>query len=252
MPDLEAPSAGLFDWQSESVLLQSLASDTFSLLLERKHLIRSSLPTSSVDDTIRKNIHLFKTGVEKLEEELSKAESSGKVKDADLKEWEQSVLELGRTATRLEENTHVDGSGPSQQHKERKELLSATPGSKRVRFEHPPSSSSEDTQDDVDAHGHLRLQQRLMDQQDDHLDALSETLSRQKQIGLMIGDELDLHVDLLDETEERVDGVRARLSRAGRRLEDVVRREGGSSKGNTIICILVLILILVIVLARKF
>lgn len=48
----------------------------------------------------------------------------------------------------------------------------------------------------------------------------------------MINDELDLHVDLLEETEERVDRTSSRLRGAGRRLERVLEDSVKNSKGT--------------------
>ena len=49
-------------------------------------------------------------------------------------------------------------------------------------------------------------------------------------MSLQIGDELDLQNELLDDTDARMDGTAARMSRAGRSLDKVAKgsREHGS------------------------
>jgi syntaxin 8 len=61
----------------------------------------------------------------------------------------------------------------------------------------------------------------LLLDQDTQLDHLSEAISRQKHIGLLISDELDLHIDLIEETEEAVESTQSRLNGASRSLRDI-------------------------------
>ena len=68
-------------------------------------------------------------------------------------------------------------------------------------------------------------------EQDSHLDGLSETIARQKQMGQLISNELDMHVDLLDETEQVVDSTHARLNTAATRLGRVMEDHASNSQG---------------------
>jgi hypothetical protein len=61
-------------------------------------------------------------------------------------------------------------------------------------------------------------------EQDRQLDELSRVIGRQKEIGLTISDELDYQVDLLQQTEERIDDTDQRLARARRRLDQVLKK----------------------------
>jgi syntaxin 8 len=86
--------------------------------------------------------------------------------------------------------------------------------------------------------------------QDTHLDVLSESIRRQKEIGMQIGDELELHIDLLDQTEADVDNSQDRLGAAGRRLRSVHEISKSANSGNALIAILVVILLIVIIIAK--
>ena len=75
----------------------------------------------------------------------------------------------------------------------------------------------------------LQLQTRIIDEQDENLGRLSEVISRQREFGLMIGDALDTHVQLLDETEVIVERTETRLGAARKRLATV----GAKAKSNS-------------------
>ncbi|EPB83601.1 hypothetical protein HMPREF1544_09644 [Mucor circinelloides 1006PhL] len=70
----------------------------------------------------------------------------------------------------------------------------------------------------------LQLQQRIIDDQDQDLDHLSDAIRRQRELGLLIGDELETHAQIIDETEEMVDRTDERLRQAKKKLDYVGRR----------------------------
>ncbi|ORY28901.1 hypothetical protein BCR33DRAFT_666808, partial [Rhizoclosmatium globosum] len=82
--------------------------------------------------------------------------------------------------------------------------------------------------------------------QDAHLDALSSAILRQKQIGLQIGDELDLHVDLLQQTDAAVERTQNRLGTVNNRVGDVIASNKTDHRANLCIIVLVLILVLIV------
>ena len=68
-------------------------------------------------------------------------------------------------------------------------------------------------------------------EQDGHLDQLSHSISRQRDISFQINDELGVHAGLLEELDTELDQTDGRLSGARRRLERVARgtKENGQS-----------------------
>jgi len=70
----------------------------------------------------------------------------------------------------------------------------------------------------------------LPSEQDGHLDRLSHSINRQRDISLQINDELDVHTGLLQELDTDLDHTESRLSRARRGLDRVAQgtRENGS------------------------
>ncbi|KAI8820158.1 uncharacterized protein EV422DRAFT_81049 [Fimicolochytrium jonesii] len=241
-------------WEKQQLTLTLLGEDISALILEKKHATRAGLDTSEQDGKIKRHLATMKDGIGRLEQSLSEAEDAGGRDVTELRRWEESVLQLSQTHDRLD----VMSRGEDGAHLLAKKELLARPSSgnsakgKTVRFTEPFDGTESNDGIEMDAGSSLQLHQRIMDDQDNQLDELAETIGRQKQIGLMINDELDLHVDLLEETETRVDNTHRRLQGAGRRLEQVLLSGSRNSKGNTLICILVGILILVIVIAKKF
>ena len=63
----------------------------------------------------------------------------------------------------------------------------------------------------------------MMDEQDQRLDILSNSISRQHHISLQINDELDSHVGLLEELDNDVDRTSSRLRAARKRLDQVAK-----------------------------
>ena len=61
---------------------------------------------------------------------------------------------------------------------------------------------------------------------------MNDAIGRQRELGLMIGEELNYHVELLTETEEVVDRTDGRLNRAKRNLTKISKK--AKEKGNSI------------------
>lgn len=90
-------------------------------------------------------------------------------------------------------------------------------------------------------------QQEDIGEQDERLGTLAQSVSRQHQLSLQIGAEVDSHNVMLDDIEAQVDNSDGRMNLARRRLDDFSRRAKESGSLLTII-ILVFILIILIVL----
>lgn len=90
---------------------------------------------------------------------------------------------------------------------------------------------------------------QVMREQDTQLDRLGESIGRQRELSMQIGDELDGQVLLLDEVEEGVDRHQGQFRRARGRLE----RAGRKARDNwslTAIVVLIMVLMLLIVVLK--
>ncbi|KAI8336891.1 hypothetical protein BD560DRAFT_339960 [Blakeslea trispora] len=87
-----------------------------------------------------------------------------------------------------------------------------------------------------------------MEDQDQDLDHLSDAIRRQRELGLLIGDELESHAQLIDETEEMVDRTDERLRQARKKLDYVSRK----MKDNKSVCTVIVLIIVFFVLVSLF
>ncbi|KAK2742909.1 hypothetical protein FQN57_005039 [Myotisia sp. PD_48] len=113
------------------------------------------------------------------------------------------------------------------------------------RYHDSPSSQSVDSLSNQGIHDH-HIQ--IMAEQDLHLDQLGESISRQQQLSMQIGDELDGQVALLDDVDAHVDRHTSRLDGARRRLGNFSRKSKGSTGFMTIIGLIIVLVILIVIL----
>lgn len=97
-------------------------------------------------------------------------------------------------------------------------LNSARKSSKTVRFR----DSLVDTEE-MNHHQVLKLHNQVMEEQDESLDRLSQSIRNQRELSIQIGDELESHVQLLDEVDDLVDHHQTRMYTAKRKLDNVAR-----------------------------
>ncbi|KAK6497678.1 hypothetical protein TWF481_012083 [Arthrobotrys musiformis] len=121
------------------------------------------------------------------------------------------------------------------------DLTASTRKSKQVRF----SDSLVDTSDMSNTQV-FTLHQRIIEEQDDTLDRLSESISRQRELSIQIGDELDSQGELLDDLDDGVDRAQRRITGARKRLDTFARK---AKDNGSMVTIVVLIIVLVLLIA---
>ncbi|MCJ1283325.1 hypothetical protein MMC26_002653 [Xylographa opegraphella] len=84
--------------------------------------------------------------------------------------------------------------------------------------------------------------------QDEQLDRLGHSISRQRDLSIQIGDELDEHVQMLDDVEEHVDRHQGRLDGARRSLGKVARKANDNKQITAIVILIIVLVLLIIVL----
>lgn len=87
-----------------------------------------------------------------------------------------------------------------------------------------------------------------MQEQDDELDRLGESIGRQHELSIQIGDELEGHIALLDDVDGHVDRHASRLESAKKRLGKFRRNAGESRSLMTIIGLIIVLVILIVIL----
>lgn len=112
-----------------------------------------------------------------------------------------------------------------------------------------PSDDTIPSQDDLSNQQIHAYHSRVLEEQDAQLDTLSQSISRQRDLSLQIGDELDGQALLLEDVEEGVDRHAAQFVRARGRLERFSRK-ARENWSLSVILVLIVVLVLVIVIVK--
>jgi len=83
--------------------------------------------------------------------------------------------------------------------------------------------------------------------QDEQLDSLSSAISRQHALSLRVAEELELHSNLIDDTEAAVDRTDANLRRASGRLDQFARKARNTGSTGLIIALIVVLVVLIVI-----
>ncbi|KUI73888.1 Syntaxin-61 [Cytospora mali] len=99
--------------------------------------------------------------------------------------------------------------------------------------------------DNVQVHAY---HSRVLREQDEQLDRLGESISRQRELSMQIGDELDDQVAMLEDQEGLVDRHQGRLDRARRQVGKMARSAGDNKQMVAIVVLIVTLILLIAVL----
>lgn len=110
-----------------------------------------------------------------------------------------------------------------------------------------PSPSTDRQADLSNSQIHGEHTQVLRDQ-DNQLDRLGESIGRQQQLSIQIGDELEDQVALLDDVDGHVDRNQGRLDGARRNLNRFRHKAASRSGMMTIIGLIIVLVILIVIL----
>ncbi|KAF2496447.1 hypothetical protein BU16DRAFT_378063 [Lophium mytilinum] len=239
-------------------------------LLERQRAIQLNLSPNSQDGQISRSLDSLRSGIEALETQLESTPDDSL--SADLSRLRTQVTDL---TTSFASNGAV--TSPTITHPNNPSLsadftASQSRPSKSVRFTDDPSAAQHST--DVDParaalfpyrdnpkaaagpdQGGMDNQQihayhsQVLNEQDEQLDRLGQSIGRQRELSMHIGDELDGQALLLDEVDEGVDRHVGQFRRARGRLERVSRK-ARENWSLTVIVVLIIILVLLIVILK--
>lgn len=247
-------------------------------LLERQRAVSLSLEPNSQDSEISRSLESLREGIESVESDVTRLEASNDEGASDLKDQlvhlrsqysEMSSQFRGPVAddddndgTESPQFTNVKNSSPDL-----KQPVPQHPPSKSVRFMDDSAATEDDlnrrnlfqpyrdspSPEGVDTSGMSNQQvydhhEQVMRDQDDQLDRLGESIGRQHQLSIEIGDELDGHVALLDDVDSGVDRHQSRLGNARRRIDKIRRSAGDNWSMMTIVGLIIVLVILIALL----
>ncbi|KAF5642589.1 syntaxin 8 [Fusarium sp. NRRL 52700] len=243
-------------------------------LLERQRAKNLNLEGDSQDGHITRSFDQFRDGLANLRDEEQRLTFAGETDAAT--SLTESITSLQKQLDDL--TTQFQGQPNSQTAEtltqpnseelanDFEHATSTSPASRKpktVRFSDTPSSPSAELfgryrddpsdsagyRDEAQGMDNQQIHQyhaQILEQQDEQLDRLGESIGRQRELSMQIGDELDSHVAMLDEVEAVTDRHQSRLDRASRMLGKVAR---GASENKQMTTIVVLIIILVLLIA---
>ncbi|KAK1253944.1 hypothetical protein MKX07_002021 [Trichoderma sp. CBMAI-0711] len=154
-----------------------------------------------------------------------------------------------------EETDDLSSSGHRAGRKPKTVRFSETPRSPTQdlfgRYHDDPNASSDSLGYSDNAAGMSNQQiyeyhNQIMQEQDEHLDRLGESIGRQRELSMQIGDELESHMAILDEVDHVTNRHQSRVDRAKRALGKVAK---GASENKQMAIIFILIVILVLLIA---
>ncbi|KAK2603938.1 hypothetical protein QQS21_003873 [Conoideocrella luteorostrata] len=242
-------------------------------LLERQRATSLNLESDAQDGYISRSLDQFRTGLASLGQEKARLEQEGDTELASSLADSQSNLQ--RQLDGLTAEFHGFSSAATEHtltEPNSTELIddfshASSRRPKTVRFSDTSSSPSQEPfgpyRDDpsVDSTGYRdqatdmsnqQLHQyhtQILEEQDEQLDRLGESIGRQREISMQIGDELDSHVAMLDEMDTVVDRHQSRLDRA-KTVLGKVGKGAGENKQITAIVVLIIILVLLIAVLK--
>ncbi|KAF2145412.1 uncharacterized protein K452DRAFT_324417 [Aplosporella prunicola CBS 121167] len=248
-------------------------------LLERQRAVSLNLSPNSQDGQISRSLESLHSGIEAIEAQLDQ-DPNDSLSDQ-LPRLRAQYSDLSNQFSAPANNAappHASISAPNDPSlaADFSAAQSRSTGPKKaVRFTDNPAAAADDDVDALDAANRAALfpyrddpdadgandqsaltneqihayHRSVLREQDDQLDRLGESIGRQRELSMAIGDELDGHVLMLDEVDEGVDRHQSQLDRAGKRLAKVGRR-ARENWSMTIIVVLIVILVLLIVITK--
>lgn len=248
-------------------------------LLERQRAISLSIdPNPSTDAQIARSLESFREGIESLSSRSSDTDSLTQLRnqydDLSKQFHGESSSTAEHTLTSPNDESLREDFTHAQKTSNIKPQTQRQDSKKNVRFRDDPSSDSPpdgehdsnraalfpqrytdaepeapDPNAEMDNQQIHQYHSQVLAEQDEQLDTLSESIGRQRNLGMQIGDELEGQVALLDEVDRGVDRHQGRLDGAKRRLNGVAKT-ASKNWGMTTIVVLIVILVLLIILLK--
>ncbi|TFK93402.1 hypothetical protein K466DRAFT_580994 [Polyporus arcularius HHB13444] len=126
---------------------------------------------------------------------------------------------------------------------------SPAPPPPRFSGEHNYAPYTDDPEAGYSSEEMVLQQRHIIDDQDVHLDVLSRSITRQRDLSLQINDELDVHTGLLEGLDDDMDRTGSNLTKARRRLDRVAR--GAKEHGSTVMIALLILVLLILIIVFK-
>lgn len=225
-------------WLNEHDRLTQLASEISANIKEYHTMARANSSNTNavkLSATIRRRLVQLTTDIAKLQDHLPNLQITEKERNRrkdmmfNLSTRKDQLADL--MSKPLDQVT-VSGAGNT-----------ASPAGGRRAWGAQPKET--ETTKDMDNAQLLQYQKDQMSDQDQTLDILSQSVSKQKEIAVTINTELDVHNRLLDDLDSKVGKTQAGIERENRHIKKVSE----SAKVGCMWVIIVVLIIIIIVFA---
>lgn len=231
-----------------------LLEDQTKISIEERNRLRGLgySPAAKDDEEIEKSLQTVLHGLNRMHSNEENDERIGKI----AKNY-QNLISLYKQDESINDIEHLEYEPPSINYLggSSSNNTPAVSPNKSVRFkENLEETFIQPYHDEPDNHQRYsdnelyQQQQQTMSQQDQHLDRLSESVSRQHELSIQIDDELTSHIGLLNEVDDLTEQSQSRLESAKRRLDRFSRKAKENGSLLTIGILLLIFIILVVVL----
>jgi len=230
-------------WLQDYDFASSKADEALAAINERERQLRSSDNAQRITSQVRRLLNELAMLVEKLESSNNTSGNQNHITDAEFSRRQNLVSTLkGRKDDLQRKFGNDSGGGGGGGGGGRGQLFGGREsGDEARKYRQEPDSFQ-----GLDSAGVVARQQTVMREQDAGLDLLAQSIARQKQMGMSIGNEIDDQNDMLDDLGDAMDNTERRLNRE---TAHVVRVTEKAKSGGYMCCICLLILAIIAVFA---
>ncbi|XP_002730935.1 syntaxin-8-like isoform X2 [Saccoglossus kowalevskii] len=233
-----APSGDV--WLSDYDVCAREAQEIIEKINERNRLLRTGSSHSKISGEIRLALRQFSRYLNNLKQDLMRASTSYHLTQREFDRRQDMLDNLISKEKQLNDAFLNDSHGNAG----RTSLLHQGP--RGTSFNPFDQEEPEDTRT-MTVTDIRSQQQQIIQEQDQGLEALSQVISRQKQMGQHIGDELDEHNEIIDDLTSHIGRTDQRLLKETKHIKKVDKKSGNCAMMVIIVLLLIAIVIVAVV-----
>ncbi|XP_062515032.1 syntaxin-6-like [Corticium candelabrum] len=168
--------------------------------------------------------------------------------DADeIQKRRQFVTEMRQEVKRIADHTNSSATKAKIEQSRRKDLMGSSGGSGKAqsRYQRLDNELERNNQDFIEEQ--LQQQQQMINQQDEQLDVVGQSVGVLKQMGEQIGDELEEQAVMLDDLDNDMDRTDNKLKGVMRKVDRALKLSD-DKKQCCVILVLVIIIVVIVIL----
>lgn len=230
-------------WLGQFDKANNKADDAQASIAARQRCIKNGESSSKVTSQCRRHLNELAADLTRLEDALNEAGNKHQVTDAEFSRRQNQLSTLKGRCSDLQSkfgrgiDANESGSGMDNQ---RNALFGGREsGTARRPYQDEPESFRGNDQDGI-----MQSQRQVMREQDQGLDMISQSVSRIKNMGLKIGDEIEDQNEMLDDLNDGMDRTNERLLKETDHVKEVTDK---AKAGGYCCCIFLLVVAIIVV-----